>query len=309
MQHTEARPVGRPIDQAKNLAILNAARRLLFREGLRAFTVEAVAHAAGVSKVTVYARHGSREALLQAVIAQLARELSMAFDQHPGDSAALRASLIEFGRRLLKFIVSPAHVGLMRSLLGSGASSAPALRGVFRRGPAAMLQRVSAWLAECHGDGALHCPLPERSAETLLGMLQGLTLVRAMYGAVNAESKRDIEGHVSFAVDTFLRAHRVEPPRPSATRTAAPAGRTWAERGGLAQAAHMVASGVAARRIERARSSTVEVHGDRMPGRLRGISRVWPRGLAPLWSPLTGIKTASRLQRQTLPRTTLGIAT
>lgn len=114
------RSAGRSIDQAKSLAILNAARRLLFRDGLRAFTVEAVAHAAGVSKVTVYSRHGSREALLQAVIAQLARELSMAFDQHPGDSAALRASLIEFGRRLLKFIVSLAHVGLMRSLLGSG---------------------------------------------------------------------------------------------------------------------------------------------------------------------------------------------
>jgi TetR/AcrR family transcriptional repressor of mexJK operon len=226
VQHTEARPIGRPVDQAKDLAILDAARRLLFREGPRAFTVEAVAHVAGVSKVTIYARHGSREGLVHAVIGQLAQELSMAFDQHPGDSTALRASLIEFGRRLLTFIVSPAHVGQMRSLLGSGASSAPALRRVFQRGPAAMLQRVSAWLAGCHREGSLHCPLPERSAETLLGMLQGLTLVRAMYGAVNAESKRDIEAHVSFAVDAFLRAHQVEPPRPSASRTAAPAGRT-----------------------------------------------------------------------------------
>ncbi len=218
MPRTEARPIGRPVDQAKNLAILNAARRLLFRGGPRAFTVEAVAHAAGVSKVTVYARHGSREALVHAVIGQLAQELSMAFDQRPGDSTALRASLIEFGRRLLNFIVSTEHVGLMRSLIGSGASSAPALRGVFRRGPAAMLQRVSAWLAECHREGALHCPLPERSAETLLGMLQGLALVRAMYGAVNTGSRRDIEGHVSFAVDAFLRAHRVEPPRLRASR-------------------------------------------------------------------------------------------
>ena len=213
MQNSEARPVGRPIELAKDLAILNAARQLLFRDGPRAFTVEAVARAAGVSKVTVYARHGSREALLQAVIGQLAQELSMAFDQRPGDSTELRASLTEFGRRLLAFTISSEHVGLMRSLLGSGASSAPALRGVFRRGPAAMLQRVSAWLAECHRDGALHCPLPERSAETLLGMLQGLALVRATYGAVNTGSRRDIEGHVSFAVDAFLRAHRVEPPR------------------------------------------------------------------------------------------------
>lgn len=224
MQHTEARPIGRPIDLAKNQAILNAARQLLFRDGPRAFTVEAVAHAAGVSKVTVYARHGSREALLHAVIGQLAQELSMAFDQRPGDATALRASLIEFGRGLLKFMISTQHVSLMRSLLGSGASSAPALRGVFRRGPAAMLQRVSAWLAECHREGALHCPMPERSAETLLGMLQGLALVRAMYGAVTAESKRDIEAHVSFAVDAFLRAHRAEPPRPSVSGCAVSTG-------------------------------------------------------------------------------------
>jgi len=57
-------------------------------------------------------------------------------------------------------------------------------------------------------------------------MLQGLTLVRAMYGAVNADSKRDIEGHLGFAVDAFLRAHRVEPPRLSTPRATAPAGRT-----------------------------------------------------------------------------------
>lgn len=224
MQHTEARPIGRPIDLAKNLAILNAARQLLFRDGPRAFTVEAVAHAAGVSKVTVYARHSSREALLHAVIGQLAQELSMAFDQRPGDATALRASLIEFGRGLLKFMLSTQHVSLMRSLLGSGESSAPTMRGVFRRGPAAMLQRVSAWLAECHREGALHCPLPERSAETLLGMLQGLALVRAMYGAVTAESKRDIEAHVRFAVDAFLRAHRAEPPRPSVSGCAVSTG-------------------------------------------------------------------------------------
>lgn len=220
MQHTGDRPIGRPVDLAKDLAILNAARQLLFRDGPRAFTVEAVAHAAGVSKVTVYARHGSREALVHAVICQMSEELSMAFDRRPGDATALRASLIEFGRGLLKFMIGSEHVGLMRSLLGSGASSAPALRGIYRRGPAAMLRRVSAWLAECHRDGALHCPLPERSAETLLGMLQGLALVRAMYGAVNAESKRDIDAHVSFAVDVFLRAHRVEPPRPSASSSA-----------------------------------------------------------------------------------------
>ncbi|MBK7264144.1 MAG: TetR family transcriptional regulator [Rubrivivax sp.] len=51
--------MGRPIDLAKNRAILNAARLLLFRDGPRAFTVEAVAHAAGVS-VTVYARNSRK---------------------------------------------------------------------------------------------------------------------------------------------------------------------------------------------------------------------------------------------------------
>jgi len=53
VQHAEARLVGRPIDRAKDQAILDAARRLLLRDGLRAFTVEAVVHAAGVSKVTL----------------------------------------------------------------------------------------------------------------------------------------------------------------------------------------------------------------------------------------------------------------
>ncbi|MFC7406669.1 TetR/AcrR family transcriptional regulator [Georgenia alba] len=60
--------VGRPRSAAADAAILRAARELLVERGIGGASIEEVARRAGVSKVTVYRRWDSREALLAAAI-------------------------------------------------------------------------------------------------------------------------------------------------------------------------------------------------------------------------------------------------
>jgi AcrR family transcriptional regulator len=67
----ERHPRGRPRDGATDVAILDAAERLLGRRGYEAMTVDQVAAAAGVSKPTIYLRYRSKRELVAAMIDRL----------------------------------------------------------------------------------------------------------------------------------------------------------------------------------------------------------------------------------------------
>jgi AcrR family transcriptional regulator len=82
--------------------ILKAARALLVARGGGAFSIEAVARRARVTRVTVYQRFGSRSKLLEALFDELARQggmwdLADAFRQ-PDPQAALERFVTTFAR-------------------------------------------------------------------------------------------------------------------------------------------------------------------------------------------------------------------
>ena len=63
---------GRPRSGRADRAILDAARELLIEEGVAGLRLEHVATRAGVGKATIYRRWASKEALAQALLAELA---------------------------------------------------------------------------------------------------------------------------------------------------------------------------------------------------------------------------------------------
>jgi AcrR family transcriptional regulator len=83
--------------------ILQAARELFYRDGIRAVGVDAVAAAAGTNKMTLYRHFASKDELVAAclagVSAQSERIWEQARDAHPGDAQAqLRAVLRHVSR-------------------------------------------------------------------------------------------------------------------------------------------------------------------------------------------------------------------
>ena len=75
---------GRPRSHVADRAILDAAVDLLCKGGLEAFTIDAVAAAAGVSRPTVYRRYHDREALLHYAVSD-AFEAAMQEPELVGD--------------------------------------------------------------------------------------------------------------------------------------------------------------------------------------------------------------------------------
>lgn len=198
---------GRPPDPAKQRAILEAARSLLFRGGPHELSMEAVAREARVSKVTVYARYANRDALLDAVIREQANSLMDSLKLTPEDPTSVRGALCRFGEQLLAFVLGEEHQGFLRLVLASPGASGPLLERIYRTGPEATNRQLEYWMAEAHDSGLLNAPDPQASTELLIGMLLGVELIRLLYGQPPRVTGEAMEAHVAKVVEQFLRLH------------------------------------------------------------------------------------------------------
>lgn len=203
---SNARP-GRPPDPAKQRAILDAARSLLFQGGPGELSMEAVARRAGVSKVTIYARYANREALLDAVIGDQANNLMDSLNLQPEDASSARKALCSFGQQLLSFVLGEEHQGFLRLVLASPASSQAILARIYRSGPEATHAQLEHWMTRADAAGLLRIPDPPQSTELLIGMLLGLELIRLLYGQPAKFTGESLETHVEQVVDRFLSLH------------------------------------------------------------------------------------------------------
>lgn len=202
---TRAAP-GRPADPAKQVAIFEAARTLFFRAGPQGMTMEAVARDAQVSKVTVYAYYANRDALIQAIIADVQQRLFAALCLPVDDTAGVRRSLSAFGVALLEFLCSEDCVLLYRAL-SSPVSIAEDIRLLlYQQGPQATIEALASLLHRLDQRGLLQVPDSAVAAEQLIGMWRGALHERLVFQQGDPPTATELEQRVSAGLDTFIRA-------------------------------------------------------------------------------------------------------
>jgi TetR/AcrR family transcriptional repressor of mexJK operon len=198
---------GRPSDPAKDRAILEAGRALLFDSGPQAVTMEAVARSAGIAKPTLYRRYGNRNELLAAIALAQSEHMAARFRLTPDNADDLRRALVEFGCDLTRFLLSGEHVQFIHALGASAGLSDADLRSIFHNGPMATRDQLAEWLHRAGGNGLLDVGDPVDCAERLLGTLMGLELVRMLYRVTPASGPAALERRVESIVDDFLALH------------------------------------------------------------------------------------------------------
>lgn len=207
MSKNVQRSAGRPIDRAKDRAILAAGRSLLFGAGPEAVTMEAVAREAGVAKPTLYRRFANRDALIAAVAEAEADRMASSFRMRPGDAEDLRRALIDFACDLTRFLLSAEHLDYLQALGASTGLAQSTRDSIFEHGPKGTHRRLANWLARADEEELLHCPDPDDSAEVFLGMLMGLDVVRSLYRVPRLHDANGLETRVARRVDAFLLLH------------------------------------------------------------------------------------------------------
>ena len=165
---------GRPRSDRVNRAILDTARQLLIRDGYTRLRLEHVAAQAGVGKATIYRRWPSKEALAQALLADLAAP-HIAIEES-GDT---REEMLAAVMNPLLAVTESEFGPVIRALLSQIATN-PALGDPFR---ATVVQARRTEIARMIARGVERGDLcPDADAEIATELLVGPVYFRLMFG-------------------------------------------------------------------------------------------------------------------------------
>ncbi|UFJ40231.1 TetR/AcrR family transcriptional regulator [Brevibacillus humidisoli] len=145
-------PDGKGEERETRQRILDAARRLMAQKGYVGATTRLIASAAGVNEVTIFRHFGSKEGILDAMVAEMEAAFPVLQQSLAQSYTDPREMLIRFGRTFFQ-VLCEQRENLMICLVE--VPNRPELVGHFSRLPFAAASGLLAKLEEMHREGWL----------------------------------------------------------------------------------------------------------------------------------------------------------
>lgn len=189
--------------------ILDAATELFLGQGYGTTSLDQVAAKAGVTKPTVYSHFGSKDGLLEAMIARHTDSRVDHFASRLQGDGDTESDLMHFAHAFLTTVMSDEARAWQR-LCTAESDRYPALGAAFySSGPKRVFSFLSDYLLREKRARRLQFTNAERAAEQFLGMLVGLDLLRSMLGQ-SRSSSTELKKRCRATVTVFLRAYGVD---------------------------------------------------------------------------------------------------
>ncbi len=207
---------GRPKDPEKRAAILDAAQRLFPDRGYDGVSMDAIAQAAGVSKLTVYSHFEDKESLFGAAVTTCCEDLLPHRVFKPVAGQPVREVLVAIGRGFIDLVMDPRAIKLHQVMVGQAGQSQRLAEIFFGAGPRPALDEMEAFLRQAHAEGTLEVPQPAQAAAHFFCLLKGLRHMRVLVGLAAPMTPAERESHVADVVSVFERAfapHNAVSPR------------------------------------------------------------------------------------------------
>ena len=189
--------------------ILCAARQLFFEHGFERVSTDLLAREAAVSKASIYRHYRNMSDILRCVTEAEAAKFREAVPPQTETLVQLKAALIQYGLKLLTFLNASDTLEFAR-VIHEEARSNPDLGKTFFDAAYGQTQRdFSKMFAAAQSAGILSDTTDAIDiAEDLIGLLEGMGLVRVQLGVVKVPYP-DVETRTRRAVETILRMHAV----------------------------------------------------------------------------------------------------
>ena len=191
--------------ERKRDAILDGAREVFMTYGFGGASMDAIAEAAGVSKMTLYRYFDSKEALFAGLIGALCEAILETDPAAPLDGLPVEDALAAFARRLLRTVYAPGTLALHRTVLAEVARFPELGRLFYESGPERNIAALADYLASHAGHPALAGSDPRKAAEEFFELARGYTHLRLLLGIEPPPGDAEIEAQVRRAVRRFLR--------------------------------------------------------------------------------------------------------
>jgi TetR/AcrR family transcriptional repressor of mexJK operon len=202
---------GRPKDEGKRCAILEAAGQCFLEHGFTGTSMDTVAREAGVSKLTVYSHFQNKDALFKEVITDKCNQFAP-----PASFLALineepRKALTQIANGFVRLMVSPEVLAMYRVVIGESAKN-PKVAGLLHEaGPQRVLEAFVELLRAYVKKGLLDVAEPERAADHFFHMLKGEMQMRLLINIAPPPASAEVQRHVDDCVEVFLRAYGHRP--------------------------------------------------------------------------------------------------
>jgi TetR/AcrR family transcriptional repressor of mexJK operon len=208
---TLVRGPGRPKDQGKRAAIVAAANTLFLDRGYGGVTMEAVAAAAGVSKMTVYGHFHDKAALFRAVVRVISNQMVATLNglDEAGETRDLESMLVDFGIALLGLILSPRILAMSHVLMGMLMKDRAMAESFYEAGPSHTRASLARFLEQAAARGQVAFDSAEAAADDLISLWESDIPKRIALGVVPSLTDAQIEARVRRGTRVFLRAYRV----------------------------------------------------------------------------------------------------
>lgn len=198
---------GRPKDLGKRASILDAAKRLFLEQGYQGVSMDQIAAAAGVSKLTVYSHFGDKETLFAEAISAKCQEVlpDELFVRPP--EGPLREQLRTIGHAFFALITSEEAIGMHRMMTTPGTAE-NTLRELFWNAGPRRLQEVFGQFLQARADeGKLRIEDVPLAASQFFSLLKGELHPMMVCGLCVDHSEAEVGRHIDSTVDFFLRAY------------------------------------------------------------------------------------------------------
>lgn len=198
---------GRPKDLEKRAAVLEAAKVLFLRNGFEGASMDAIAAAAGVSKLTVYSHFSDKETLFGEAIRDKCAQLvpESLFAESAG--GRLREQLESIGRAYFALVTDRDAIALHRLVASDGRAGSNLSRLYWDAGPHRMHSAFKGFLERAVESRQLDIDDVPRAASQFLCLLRGELHARRLCGCTEPIAPEAIDSHIHATVDMFLRAY------------------------------------------------------------------------------------------------------
>ncbi|WP_411291489.1 TetR/AcrR family transcriptional regulator [Sphingorhabdus sp.] len=198
----------RPVDQTKQDAILASARAEFFEYGFASASIERIAAAANVSKVTIYNHFQTKENLFSAMVGSECRVMRGSLPEISDDEVPLRVELMGFAESMMKFLSSPDIIRFDRRMAAE-VERHPEMGELFlNAGPRLMHKMLTEMIATEMDRGRLAKADPREAAAHLYGMIKGFADVEWRFSNPESAPESVTSATLGAAVDRFLFAYR-----------------------------------------------------------------------------------------------------
>ena len=193
----------------KRGAVLRAAVQVFLSEGYGAASMDRIAAEARVSKATVYAHFGSKEALFAAIIRDRLQRLFAPVLISEPSSDDVGADLRAIARQFVAVALAPDGLAAYRMVVAESARFPELGRAFYEAGPAVTIGRLASYFAAADRRGLLCVPDPALAAEQFISLLRGPIYLRRLLGVIplDAAAERDMQRVVDAGVDAFLKIY------------------------------------------------------------------------------------------------------